>query len=657
MCFYQEVIYHPKPIALLLTLLVAFVGFFSTIHPARGADEALEFFAQSPKKNWTASTVATDSSGETSQGVAPGFNYDADLYENIDYGEPSASSADIREMRTGLDRDYLYVRFEFVSTWTATLSQVVTIGIEIDIDHPTESNRGDFFASLNMKAAFNTGNAENWIDASTSGGYSLLSDENNDVGGSNPVAPDLAGGDGYETNFPQQSDTLWARVTREGHFEVAIQRSAISAEEIDLLRSRVWSKQSGVFSANSFTFHDNFAPAEIISIDNFPGAQIDFWTPGIDPGEDIVDLEIIQTVDNPLPKEDETVILTTTLSHLTGIDATGVFIETLIPPGLTFISALPSQGTYDENSGDWQVGDIDSGAQAALEIMVSVDIGQRGNSITVQSVLSVLDQFDINTINNVGATIINVAGHDGSIEFVADLDGNPIGTVIPGDTLFVKVIDEDLNLDDGVIELATATILSEGFDSQVITLNETAIDSAVFTGSIATEIADEAIINDGILQLRPTDTIIAEYLDLLDSTFDKNVLRRDTLIFTAPQLVLTKLADKTTALPTEEITYQIRYQNIGASPATSLVIQELIPNYTSYVTDSMKAGLVTDTYAGATSLTDADDGNETIINNADVGGFFTGTSIQISISTVAADDNVVDTGEDTGSVFFKVSVD
>jgi uncharacterized repeat protein (TIGR01451 family) len=645
--------YCRKPLALLLML----IGFFSTIHPARGAGEALEFFAQSPKKNWTASTVATDSSGEISQGVDPGFNYDADLYENIDYGEPSASSTDIREMRTGLDKDYLYVRFEFVSTWTATLSQVVNIGIEIDIDHPTESNRGDFFASLNMKASFNTGNAENWIDASTSGGYSLLSDENNDVGGSNPVAPDLAGGDGYETNLPQQSDTLWARVTREGHFEVAIQRSAISAEEIDLLRSRVWSKQSGVFSANSFTFHDNFTPAEITSIDNFPGAQIDFWTPGIDPGEDIVDLEIIQTVDNPLPKEDQTVLLTTTLSHLTGIDATGVFIETLVPPGLTFISALPSQGTYDENSGDWQVGDINAGAQATLSITASVDIGQRGNSITLQSVLSVLDQFDINTINNVGIATINVAGHDGSIEFVADLDGNPIGSVVPGDTLFVKVIDEDLNLDDGVIEQTTASILSEGFDSQVIILNETAIDSAIFTGSIATEVADEAIINDGILQLRATDMIIAEYLDLLDSTFDKNILRKDTLIFTAPQLVLTKSADKTTALPTEEITYQIIYRNIGASPATSLVIQEQIPNYTSYVADSMKAGLVTDNYAGATSLTDADDGNETVINNADVGGFFTGTSIQISISTVAADDNTEDAGEDTGSVFFKVGVD
>lgn len=657
MSFYQEMICRRKSSVLLLTMLVALVSVLYTPHPARGADEALELFANGPKKNWTSSVVVTDSSGETSQGVSPSFIYDADLYENLDYSQPSASSADIREMRTGLDRDYLYVRFEFVSPWTAALSQVVNIGVEIDIDHPTEPNRGDFFASLNMKAIFNTGNAENWRDASSNGGYSLLSDENNDVGGSNPVSPDMAGGDGYETSFPQQSDTLWARITREGYFEVAVKRSAISAEEIDLLRSRVWSAQSGAFQGTSFTFHDNFAATEITNIDNFPGAQVDFWTPGIDPGEDLVDLEVIQAADNSLPKEGETVILTTTLSHLSGIDATSVFIEILVPPGLTFISALPSQGTYDENSGDWLVGDINAGTQATLDITTGVDIGQRGNSIGIQSVLSALDQFDVNSLNNVGIAIVNVAGHDGSIEFVADLDGNPIGSVIPGDTLFVKVIDEDLNLDDGVIEQTTATILSEGFDSQVITLNETAIDSAVFTGSIATEIADEAIINDEILQLRATDTIIAEYLDLLDSTFDKNVLRRDTLIFTAPQLVLTKLADKTTALPTEEITYQIIYQNIGASPATSLVIQELIPNYTSYVTDSMKAGLVTDDYAGATSLTDADDGNEIIINNADVGGFFTSTSIQISISTVAADDNIEGSGEDTGSVFFKVSVD
>ncbi|MEH6616806.1 MAG: DUF11 domain-containing protein [Porticoccus sp.] len=633
------------------------IGFFSTLHSVQGAEEESEFFANSPKKNWTSSFTATDSSGETSQGVEPGFNYNADLYENIDYIEPSASSADIREMRTGLDSDYLYVQIEFVETWSATLSQSIAIGIEIDIDHPTELDRGDFFATLFMKSTFNTGSAENWKDASSSGGYSLYSDANNDVGGSDPIAPDAAVGDGYETSFSQESDTLWARVTREGQFEVAIKRSAIAAEDIDLLRSRVWSNQNGSFQTNIFTFHDNFTPPEIANIDNYPGAQIDLWAPGIGTDEDIVDLEVIQTSDNSLPKEGETVVLTTTLNHLSGEDATGVIIETLLPPGLTFISALPSRGAYDENSGAWEVGDLDSDEQATLAISASIDIGQRGNSITHEAALSQLDQFDVITINNVGAVTIDIAGYDGSIEFVADLDGNPLGSVVPGDTLFVKVIDEDLNLDDGVIEQTTATILSEGFDSQVITLNETAIDSAVFTGSIATEIADEAIINDGILQLRATDTIIAEYLDLLDSTFDKNVLRRDTLIFTAPQLVLTKLADKTTALPTEEITYQIIYQNIGASPATSLVIQEQIPNYTSYVTDSMKAGLVTDDYAGATSLTDADDGNETIINNADVGGFFTGTSIQISISTVAADDNIEGSGEDTGSVFFKVSVD
>lgn len=43
-------------------------------------------------------------------------------------------------------------------------------------------------------------------------------------------------------------------------------------------------------------------------------------------------------------------------------------ITDLLPAGTSFVSANPSQGTYDEGTGIWTVGTLASGATATLDI-------------------------------------------------------------------------------------------------------------------------------------------------------------------------------------------------------------------------------------------------------------------------------------------------
>ncbi|MCA9225457.1 MAG: hypothetical protein KDA47_07590, partial [Planctomycetales bacterium] len=59
--------------------------------------------------------------------------------------------------------------------------------------------------------------------------------------------------------------------------------------------------------------------------------------------------------------------------------------------GLTFVSATPSQGTYNSGTGVWTVGTINSAANATLTITATVaSTGTKTNTAQVQAV----DQFD-----------------------------------------------------------------------------------------------------------------------------------------------------------------------------------------------------------------------------------------------------------------------
>ena len=64
-------------------------------------------------------------------------------------------------------------------------------------------------------------------------------------------------------------------------------------------------------------------------------------------------LSIAKTVSNPTPAVGETVTFNVIATNQGPSDATGVVISDALPPGLTFVSATPSAGSYNEGSGRW----------------------------------------------------------------------------------------------------------------------------------------------------------------------------------------------------------------------------------------------------------------------------------------------------------------
>lgn len=86
-----------------------------------------------------------------------------------------------------------------------------------------------------------------------------------------------------------------------------------------------------------------------------------------------VDLSVTKTVDVPQPLVGTDVLFTIIVNNATGTStATGVSLVDALPTGLTFSSAVSSQGSYNNVTGVWSIGTLASGASATLFITATV---------------------------------------------------------------------------------------------------------------------------------------------------------------------------------------------------------------------------------------------------------------------------------------------
>ena len=133
-------------------------------------------------------------------------------------------------------------------------------------------------------------------------------------------------------------------------------------------------------------------------------ACVDFANGGGTPVPARSDLALAKTVSNPTPNVGDTITFTVTLSDIGPATATNVSAQDQLPAGLTFISATPSQGTYNSANGLWTVGTVSPGSPQTLTLLTHV---VAASTQTNTATITHADQFDPNTTNNTASVSVN----------------------------------------------------------------------------------------------------------------------------------------------------------------------------------------------------------------------------------------------------------
>jgi len=85
------------------------------------------------------------------------------------------------------------------------------------------------------------------------------------------------------------------------------------------------------------------------------------------------DIRVTKSVSNATPAVGTNVTFTVTARNLGPNNATGVQVTDVVPGGLTFLSAAPSQGTYNNGTGVWNIGNLNVNVTVTLQVTVKVN--------------------------------------------------------------------------------------------------------------------------------------------------------------------------------------------------------------------------------------------------------------------------------------------
>lgn len=150
---------------------------------------------------------------------------------------------------------------------------------------------------------------------------------------------------------------------------------------------------------------NNTQGSRIISL-NFDPCEINTFN---DPVSQVVnDVAVTKTVDDNSVTTGQTVNYTVQASNKKSSVVADVEVTDQLPAGLTFVSANPSQGTYNSTSGVWDIGTLTGLQVVNLEITATVNNGTEGDDITNTATLTNTSGVDGLSANDSGSATISV---------------------------------------------------------------------------------------------------------------------------------------------------------------------------------------------------------------------------------------------------------
>jgi len=179
---------------------------------------------------------------------------------------------------------------------------------------------------------------------------------------------------------------------------------------------------------------------------------------------DPIDLEITKVVDNENAVIGDTVTFTVTINNLSDRKARNILIGEMIESGFEYISHEAQQGTYDLDTGEWSIPELEASSSTVLTI--TVDILEGG---IYTNTATLLDSFpeDITEANNQATAQINIDLPEG-IDLALEKTAISLNPLINEMVIFtIKVTNISAN-GDTINNIQVEDIIPSGVDSPFV---------------------------------------------------------------------------------------------------------------------------------------------------------------------------------------------
>lgn len=306
------------------------------------------------------------------------------------------------------------------------------------------------------------------------------------------------------------------------------------------------------------------------------------------------DLGVTKTVDQSNPTVGDTVEFVIQVDNVGPENTTQVHVEDLLPAGLTFVSATPSQGTYDPVSGIWLIGDLDDGEDVSLILVATVDPGTGGQVITNEAAIVFQNRPDTNTANNVDSAVLTVQSADVALSKTVD---NASPEELDAIVFTITVTNNGPSV---VTSLEVLDALPTGLNFDFATPSQGTYDDTTGLWMVGTlGVGSNATLQLGAIVAVGTGgttlTNVASWSDAdqEDPVSDNNVATAVVTVVGA-DLSLTKVVNPQAPSENDEVIYTITVSNNGPSAVADVDVEDPLAAGLTFVSYSASQGTYND---------------------------------------------------------------
>ena len=306
------------------------------------------------------------------------------------------------------------------------------------------------------------------------------------------------------------------------------------------------------------------------------------------------DIAITKTASTPTPNQNSNVTFTITATNNGPSDATGVQVTDSLPAGLTFVSAVPSAGTYTSGTGLWDIGALANGANATLSIVATVT-GTTAVTNTATKTAEVQPD-PVAGNNTASATVTGQAADIG----IAKVVSNPTPNFGSNVTFTITATNNGPSNATGV---QVTDLLPAGltFVSAAPSMGTYTSGTGLWNiGALANGASATLGITTTVNTSSPTTNTATKSAENQPDSVPANDSGSATIIPVAADIALTKAVDNTRPNQGTNVTFTITATNNGPSDATGVQVTDLLPAGLTFVSAVPSVG----TYTSGTGLWD-----------------------------------------------------